>query len=576
MPPGMQIQWQPPAPDPRIVQTLSQQLGVIPLIARLLAVRGIQSANQASRFMNPTLSSLTAPSQMAGMAAAVDRIRQALTGGEKILVFGDYDADGITATAALVTFLRRCGATVVYHIPHRIVDGYGLNTDFIAQRAQPAGIDLIVTVDCGSASGEAVALGRRLGIDTIVTDHHPIHRLPDAAVAVVNPTRSDCPAGLGHLAGVGVAFYLIIALRSHLRESGYWQGRREPNLKKFCDLVALGTVADVAPLIGENRALTAAGLDQINRRHRPGIAALTTLIAAPDEPVDAETIAYRLAPRLNAAGRLAHARMACELLLTENRRKAEHLARTLCRLNSRRQAMENELMATIGEGLRQRPDHLDRPVLVVDGSGWHEGILGIVAARLMRQYQRPAVVLSVRNGLAKGSARSLDGIDVAAALTQCTDLLDRFGGHPLAAGLALPSARIEAFRTRLETIITRLAEGREPSPALAVDARVPLAEINPDLMAQLQRLAPFGPANPSPLFLATGIRVRQSRTVGDRHRQMVLTDDSARGGIPAIQFNVEGPLENDCIGRIAYRPQWNYWNGRKRLQLIVEATDAEA
>lgn len=571
----MEKQWQLLDPDPQTVRTLTRQAGCSPLIARLLAIRGIRSTPQATRFLNPSLAHLTPPSEMAGMHDAVRRIHRALKYDEKILLFGDYDADGITATALLTAFLKRCGARVDYYIPHRVTEGYGLNAEFITKRAVPAAIGLIITADCGSGSAEAVRLARQAGIDTIVTDHHPIVRPPRDAVAVINPTRADCRANLAHLAGVGVAFYLVVALRTHLRRSGFWKTRREPNLKRLCDLVALGTVADVAPLVGENRVLTAAGLQQINQHPRAGIRALRQMSASGSLPVDAEAIAFRLAPRINAAGRLAHARMACELLLTDDRRRADRLAAALCRLNRRRQSMENELVATILLRLESMPDRLGRPALVVDGNRWHEGILGIVAARLTRRFNRPALVINTHNGMGKGSARSIEGIDLTAALQQCDDLLERFGGHPLAAGFSLPAANIAAFRTRLESVVGRMAAGRDAGPRLCIDARVPLGDITAELMDRLALLGPFGQGNPCPLFMDTDVRVHASKTVADRHRRMIL---QGRGGTGAkhtgIQFSVaaDTPAEGR-FEKIAYRPQWNSWNGRKNLQLVIEDTD---
>jgi single-stranded-DNA-specific exonuclease len=571
----MEKQWQILDPDPRTVRNLIRQAGCSPLIARLLAIRGIRSKTQATRFLNPSLAHLTPPTEMAGMNDAVRRIRRALENDEKILLFGDYDADGITATALLAAFLKRCGARVDYYIPHRVTEGYGLNAEFITKRATTGGFGLIITADCGSGSADAVRLARQAGIDTIVTDHHPLVRPPQDAVAVVNPSRADCRANLAHLAGVGVAFYLVIALRTHLRRSGFWKTRREPNLKRLCDLVALGTVADVAPLIGENRILTAAGLQQINQQPRAGIRALRQLSATGNLPVDAEAIAFRLAPRINAAGRLAHARMACELLLTDDRRRSNRLAAALCRLNSRRQSMENELVATILQRLESMPDRLARPVLVVDGSRWHEGILGIVAARLTRRFNRPALVISTHNGMSKGSARSIEGIDLAAALQQCDDLLERFGGHPLAAGFSLPAANIAAFRTRLESVVDRMAAGRDAGPRLSIDAHVPLDDITAELMGRLALLGPFGQGNPYPLFMDTDVRVHASRSVADRHRRMILEGRDGSGAKhTGIQFNVAAdPPAEGRFEKIAYRPQWNSWNGRKNLQLVIEDTD---
>ncbi|MGD9308042.1 MAG: single-stranded-DNA-specific exonuclease RecJ [Desulfosarcina sp.] len=575
----MEKQWQLLNPNPQTVRKLTRQMGCSPLTARLLVIRGIQSESQASRFLRPSLNHLTPPMEMAGMQAAVDRIQRALMTDETIMVCGDYDADGITATALLVAFLRQCGATVDYYIPHRIIDGYGLQADVISKRVLPAGVKLIVTADCGTGSQDAITSAYQAGIDTIVTDHHPVDRLPERAVSVINPARSDCKANLNHLAGVGVAFYLIIALRTQLRQSGFWNKRKEPNLKQLCDLVALGTIADVSPLIEENRDLTVAGLQQINQYPRPGLLALMHMSGLSGAPVDAETIAFKLAPRLNAAGRLVHARMACELLLTTHNQKARRLAGALCRLNHRRQLMETELLQSIQERLAAVPDELRRPVLFVHGNGWHEGILGIVASRLTRQYHRPAVVISSRNGMAKGSARSIEGIDMAKALTTCADQLDSFGGHPLAAGLSLSARRIDAFRSRLEAAVEGLtAEHGAKPPTVSIDAQLPLGHVNPALMERLERLGPFGQHNPHPLFMDTGLRIIDSKTVGGRHRRMILaTGTGGNANHPAIQFNVGNrPLAKKRFEKIAYRPQWNYWKGRKQLQLLIEDTDPDS
>ncbi len=570
----MKKQWQMRRPDSQTVHFLARQIGCSPLIARLLVIRGIQTKNQADRFLAPSFSHLTPPMEMADMAKAVRRIHRAIASGEQILVFGDYDADGITATALLVAFLRHCGARVDYAIPHRIADGYGLGTDFITKRAKPGGVDLIITVDCGSGSDEAVRLARRIGIDTIITDHHPIDRLPQEAVAVVNPARRDCGSHLTHLAGVGVAFYLVIALRTHLRKAGYWRLRKEPNLKRLCDLVAIGTIADVTPLTAENRALTAAGLEQINTGNRPGIGALMRRSGLLDAPVDAEAVAFRLAPRLNAAGRLVHAKMACELLLTDDPIKADRLSAVLCRLNNRRQAMESDLLQSILDDLNQAPEQLESPVLVVHGHRWHEGILGIVASRLTQRFSRPTVVISSFNGQAKGSARSVDSVDLAALLNQCADLLDRFGGHPMAAGLSLQASRIESLKTRLAKLVGQLPYTPGTDATLAIDAELSLADVTPQLMDHIDRLGPFGQGNPQPLFLASDIRVNRCQTVGERHRRMLLSGEAGNGSYPAIQFNVSGAAKPiDRLEEIVYRPQWNYWNGRKKLQLVIEDTN---
>lgn len=574
----MKKQWKMINPDPQMVATLSKELHCQPLIARLLAIRGICSKPEADRFLTPSFRHLTDPFSMADMRSAVQRIAHAICHGEKILVHGDYDADGITATALLVDFLRQCGARVRYAIPYRMTDGYGLSETFIVKRAKPAGIRLIITVDCGTSSAKAVSQARMIGIDTIVTDHHPSDTPPQDAIAVVNPNRRDCPSGLPHLAGVGVAFYLVVALRSHLRESGFWKTRREPNLKRLCDLVAIGTVADVVPLVKENRALTTSGVETLNRSLRPGIEALIKMSDASQQPVDTESIAFRLAPRINAAGRLAHARIACELLLSANRKKATRLAAALCRLNSRRQAMEAALSETILEHLDASSMPASPSVIVVDGDGWHEGILGIVASRLTRRFNCPSVVIGTRNGTGKGSARSVDSIDLTIVLQQCQDLLGRFGGHPLAAGLSLPTTNIDAFKTRMEVIIKKMTGEAITRPVLNIDASLPLSSLDTIFMDDLHQLEPFGQGNPAPVFMATNVRASRLQVVGQKHLKMLLQDKTRKGAtFPAIWFNADCELQTrqKRFEKIAYRPQWNYWNGRKSLQLLIEDIQSE-
>ncbi|MDL2321964.1 single-stranded-DNA-specific exonuclease RecJ [Desulfosarcina sp. OttesenSCG-928-B08] len=577
MPRIMKRNWQLLDPDPRmvrqIIQQIAQQTACAPLIARLMAIRGIVPGNTVDRFLAPALSHLSPPTALPDMALAVERIVQAIEKKEKILVFGDYDADGVTATAVMVSFLRYCGAHVRYAIPFRMTDGYGLGADFITRYARPAGIRLIITVDCGSSSSEAITVARSLGMDTVVTDHHPVSCLPEDAVAVVNSARLSA-VPLSRLAGVGVAFYLTMALRARLRDTGFWKNRPEPNLKHLCDLVALGTVADVVPLTGENRVLTLAGLGQLNTRSRPGIAALIALSGkSANAPVDTDTIAFQLAPRINAAGRLAHAKIACELLLTDSLSRAERLAGALCQLNTRRQAMENELFGGIRRDIERHPEYFSESVLVVSGALWHDGILGIVASRLARAFNRPAVVISTRNGVAKGSGRSIEGINLADGLACCADLLDRFGGHPQAAGLTLQTANLPAFRSRLEAVMADMTAGPGASASLSIDATLPLSHITADLMAQVDQLEPFGQGNPRPVFMAQNIRLRSHKIFGGNHCQMILERGAGTADtLSAIWFNIPDSMPPVSAGfeKIAYRLQWNHWNGNRQIQLVIE------
>jgi single-stranded-DNA-specific exonuclease len=570
---SMKKQWQILDPDQNSIAQLSRQLGCGSMLARLLFLRGLTTIELARGYLQPSLVELTSPLKLADMKTAVKRIYRALATKEKIMVFGDYDADGVTATVILVSFLQNCGAQVRYAIPHRLTDGYGLSSAFIKNRAMRTDATLIITVDCGSGNDEAIAYAKKNGIDTIVTDHHPVDPVPKKAAAVINPSRKDCTAKLNHLAGVGVAFYLVIALRTYLRGKNFWKKNDEPNLIQYCDLVALGTVADISSIRLENRILTATGLRRINRAPRPGIASLMRKGKIPEGPVTAETIAFQLAPRLNAAGRLAHARIASELLLSESKKKANRLAKALCRLNSRRKDLENELLETILVRLESDPKNDVGPVLVVHGEGWHEGLLGIAAARLVRMFDHPAIVISTCNGKGKGSGRSIEGIDLSFALSQCADLLDRYGGHPLAAGLTLPSSKIEAFTDRLTRVVDHLHRSMDSQPTITIDARVPITDVTPALMNELERMEPFGQGNPPPRFFDPHVHVLSSNRIGINHRKFVLANRSGMGDRKeAIQFNVSEPSpSNGDLASIIYRPQWNYWKGNRRLQLLIEA-----
>jgi single-stranded-DNA-specific exonuclease len=445
----------------------------------------------------------------------------------------------------------------------------------VTDYARSRDIGLIITVDCGSGSHAAVQAARNVGIGVVITDHHTVAPPYPEADAFVNPKRPDCDAGLDQLAGVGVAFYLAAALRKRLREEGHWQRRPEPNLKMTCDLVALGTVADVVPLEGENRVLTRTGLETIHYGRRPGLRALVNACHRDAPEVDAEAVAFKLAPRLNAAGRMAHARQAVALLCADGADEAQRLAETLENLNTERQKIESAVFDEILMRLEKYPAILAGRALVVQGDGWPEGVLGIVASRLVRQFCKPAVVLSVRDGLAKGSARSLAGIDLAKGFTACRDHLETFGGHALAAGLTLRSGNIDRFAQTLETVISETVDCDAAIPQVLVDCELSLNAVTPALIDSLEPLKPFGAGNPEPLFMARDVAVKSSRIVGRHHRRMVLVQGGREAGNPlaAIQFNIDPrQRQPDFFPRLAFRLRWNRWNGSRTPQLLIEET----
>lgn len=488
-------------------------------------------------------------------------------------MFGDYDADGVTATAVMVNFLQAAGANVSFHLPDRIKEGYGLQPMHIMQLAVPQHIGLVITVDCGTSSHEAIAAAKRFGIDVIVTDHHNIgDREPDAH-GFVNPKMAGQPSDLAGLSGVGVAFYLAVALRMSLRERGRWNSQPEPNLKSYCDLVAIGTVADMVPLRGINRLLTWTGLEQINTGTRPGILALLAASGVRHKPYTADDIAFRLAPRINAAGRLAHPKMAFDALNAPNEETARAAAETLNTLNQRRRDIESEIFDEVTRRVDSRPEMASHNTLLMASEGWHEGVLGIVASRLVARYYRPAIVLSCRDGVAKGSGRSIPQVDLYAALNQCEELLDQYGGHRQAAGLTVKTEKIGRLKKEFEAAVAAATSEDTIVPELEIDGEIRFEQISGQLVNELETLAPFGIENPSPLFLARDVRVTKAAMVGKNHRRMTLCQPmQSSPSIEAIQFNLQPNTPRaESFDRLAFRLQWNRYRGTKAIQMVVEA-----
>ena len=569
----MDKHWHMLQPDPEVIKKLSRQLNYNPITATVLVNRDIITLPDAQSFLNTSLKNLRPPFSLKDMEAAVNRIYKAIVDNEKILVFGDYDVDGITAVVVLLNFLRYVGADVSYYIPHRITEGYSIQPRHISQYARPHQVDLIITADCGSGSHQAVEAANRFGIDMVITDHHNISEDIPPALAVINPKRPDCSAGLQNLAGVGVAFFLLICLRTHLREKGFWDEQPEPNLKEYCDLVALGTVADMVPLIEENRILCKAGLELINAGHRPGLTALVEASAIRNQSPNAEDIAFRLAPRLNAAGRLDHAARAVDLLTAGDSDSAETTAHTLNLLNRKRQDLQKGILADIQRFIENNPSLLHRQTLVLSREGWHAGVLGIVASRLMQNYHRPVVLISVQDGIGKGSARGVEGLNLYDALADCHSFLENFGGHAMAAGLQIREEKIADFQNAFESVIQRTTSPDDLTPAIHIDCELDLTSISDGLIDELELLMPYGTGNPEPLFLARNVKVLNSKIVGQNHRRMILSQASgyARTAIPAIQFNLEADdTQKTSFDQIVFRLRWNRWNGKKSAQMVIE------
>ncbi len=557
--------WQvaPPAPPSHIARFSDLH----PIVVQVLYNRGVTDPAEVAAFLTGEHGEAS-PFDLKDMPAAITRLRQALRAGEPIVVYGDFDADGITATALLVQTLRALGGRVRPYIPHRLDEGYGLHEEALTQLASD-GIRVAVTVDCGARALDEVACANRLGLDVIITDHHSVGAKLPAAVAVVDPKRADSRYPFGELAGVGVAYKLAQALlRSHRQTP---VTTREVRLEEgdLVDLVALGTVADLVPLVGENRALVHRGLERINRMERPGVEALCRQANLKPGQVDTTAIGYVLGPRINAAGRLAHAKVAYQLLETEYPAEAERLAGELSRLNRERQQI------TLGTHEQARQIALDTvdeaPLIFAAAPDFPAGIVGLVASRLVDEFYRPAVVVEVGKEVSHGSARSIEEFHITRALDECTDLLVRHGGHAAAAGFTVSNQHLDGLAERLRTLAAEQLAGVDLTPVLAVDADVELAQMSWELQRELTQLEPCGYANPHPLFLSRNVRLLGQRAVGKEGRHLKLTLSDGRvtwGGIAFRQGEWAGELPDRVD--LVYHLEINEWNDRRRLQLNVQ------
>ena len=573
----MEKKWHIMQPDIESIQNIKRILNCDNIMAVLLANRNIISKNNIAEFFHASIGSIRKPFLLKDMGSAVKRIYEAIINNENILVFGDFDTDGITATAILVEFFRYTGAKVSYHIPHRIKEGYSIQPFHISDSLLPDNTNLIITVDCGSSSHDAVKAANKAGIDVIITDHHNISDSIPEAHAVINPKQNDCLTGVDDLAGVGVAFYLIISLRKHLRDMQFWQKKPEPNLKKNCDLIALGTIADMVPLVKENRILTRTGIEIINSNRRPGIKALCNLCGIKDSLLNGEDIAFKLAPLLNASGRMAHAKVAVELLLTKNKHTAGKIAKTLIDMNLERRVIEQRAFDEITDFFQRNNHMLKLKALILSDNraenGWHPGVIGIVAARLVKKYHKPVILIAVTNGIGKGSCRSIPGYDIYDGLKTCSDLLEGFGGHPMAAGLTIKAEKIPAFHKSFEDSVLKTTKTEDLIPVISIDCELDFDNITDTLLNNIEKLKPFGTANKEPLFIAKNIKVVSSKIIGAKHRRMLLKQQGVKTDklINAIQFNIDinKPMQNH-YDRMAFHIQWNRWNGSKTMQIIIE------
>ncbi len=557
--------WQYRQVNKEKVAVLAKSLGLSPITACLCLHRGADTPLKARKFLYPSLDDLSDPFILTGMNEAVTRILTALNQREKILIYGDYDTDGITSTALLSSLLQDLGAQVSFHIPNRFSEGYGLNKQAL-EKAATDGVSLIITVDCGENAVSEIMLAQEKGIDIVVTDHHqPQGEV--TALAHINPHRetSDCPCK--DLAGVGVAFKLAQALLSKT-------GQKE-NGAKYLDLVALGTVADIVPLLGENRILVKYGLEVINKRERLGLKALLEVAGLEGRSIDAGHIGFYLAPRLNAAGRMGEAWPGVKLLLTTCAPVAQEVANYLNEENTRRQKVDREIFKEAYARVTEDILH-NNPVLILEAEGWHEGVLGIVASRLLETFSRPVILLSIDSAQkAKGSGRSVPGFDLVAALRKADIFLSKYGGHALAAGLSLPKENIPSLRKLLNSLAKEDMDAEKKVSKIYLDAQIKGKDLTFSLVEEISLLAPFGLANPRPL-LGGNFYVNKKRKIGKNGKHLKLSVENEGLNFSALYFSngnqEEKPLCYQQLG-LAFYPEINLWQGKKEISLIVKDMD---
>ena len=494
-----------------------KELDISERLATILINRGINDLDQAGRFLDPSLHNLPDPYLLLGMEKAVERLTLAFRRKEKIAVFGDYDMDGISATAILVDYLRRAGFKQVdFSIPSRLSEGYGLNKQALAH-AGKSGVTLALTVDNGISNIEEITAAKDLGIDVIVTDHHQIPEELPQAFAIINPHLPECNYPDKNLAGVGVAFNLMMALRKRLRESGL---ASDVNLLQYLDLVALGTVADVMPLTGVNRIFVSFGVKEINKTRRLGMLYLLSAAGIKrDEPISARDLAFKLAPRVNAVGRVSDAKIAVELFLTKDKAIALRNSQTLEECNERRRQIEKDIKNEVDEMLKGDASLAAAKVILLASENWHPGVVGIVSSRVAEAHDKPAILIAVDNGVGRGSGRSVPGLNLVAVLDQCQEHLIRYGGHEQAVGLTVAEGSITSLRQEIDNYLTNIAPTQTETPRLLLDGTLRPSEINRKLLNELQVLNPLGYGNPEPMFLLETTEVAKVTSMGSSDRR---------------------------------------------------------
>ncbi len=548
---------------------LEDQLGVPPVIARLLSLRDVNTFYDAKTFFRPDIDHLHDPFLMKDMDKASRRLASAVCNHEKVLVYGDYDVDGTTATASLLLFLKNFGLDATYYIPHRFKEGYGINPEGV-KYASEIGASLIVSVDCGITAVKEARQARELGIDLIICDHHTVgDKLPEC-IAVLDPKRSDCNYPFDGLSGAGVGFKLIQATISKL-------GLGIDKSYEYLDLIAISIASDIVPIIDENRVLMRKGLELINEKPRPGIKALIDLVQKNNsaEKVTTSTIVFSIGPRINAAGRMGDAAVAVELMISDSEETAGRIASQLETINDKRRETDRRTMDEALAMLDSKFDMEELSSMVLHHPDWNLGVIGIVASRLVDTYYRPAIMLSTVEGKIKGSARSVKGFNIYDALKECEDLLEQFGGHEFAAGLTMEKENLAEFRKRINQIAFQKLQENDFKPELMIDSKMDLSHVDMKFWKLLSQFEPFGPGNLRPVFVSENVDIfGDPAIVGKGHLKMKIRQNGS-GIFDAIGFNMHEFMpavrkSKDCRVDVAYVIEENYWNNKRSLQLRLK------
>ncbi|MCZ6639894.1 MAG: single-stranded-DNA-specific exonuclease RecJ [Candidatus Dadabacteria bacterium] len=550
--------------NPKLRDKLAKSLQISPITAQILVNRGIENETEANLFLNCTLFDLPSPYLMKGMDRAVERIKKALENNERITIYGDYDVDGVTSTALLYSFLKVLKANVTYYNPDRLKEGYGINIDAVKKLAEQ-GVSLIISGDCGITAVKEIEQAKELGVEFIVTDHHkPPQELPQA-VSILNPKLSECKYPGKEIVGVGVIFNLVIALRRALRDEGFFKNG-EPNLGDYLDLVALGTVADCAPLLDVNRILVKEGIKRMQSPKRLGVQALKEASSIKGE-VTSYDLGFKLGPRINASGRMSTAENAVALFISENLGEARELAKELNEKNSNRQSTEAEIIKEAISLLESNPTLIGTNSIVLASRNWHPGIIGIVASRIVERYEKPTMLIAIgEDGVGKGSGRSLEGINIYAALSECRELFLQFGGHEQAAGLSIREENVEKFREMFDKALENSEEQYEKK--LKVDCSIELDSLTDSLISEFELLQPFGIGNPEPALLSRTVEVVSQRIFKDKHLGFKVKKGTKL--FDAIWFNMKEPFTLPDKVDMVFTPEFNKWNGKKEIRLRVK------